>query len=107
MERGGDPSRAYMLIYLARKSGARLCHVRQDADLPRHYPRLVVMLDIQTQHWSLVSCDIPVVHRLVRDDHRKAVDAGFLGDRARFLHIMRVLGNRGSDGADRTIAEST
>src|SRR5207253_1385589 len=33
MERRGDPSTAYMLIYLSRKSGPRLCQARQDADV--------------------------------------------------------------------------
>jgi len=34
------------------------------------------------------------VERIVSGDHRKAVDVGFPRDRARFLHIMRLLDNQ-------------
>jgi hypothetical protein len=57
MEGGGDPSTAYMLVYLSRKFGPIYVMRGKMPTFPNTFARLAVMPEAQTQYWSLVSCE--------------------------------------------------
>jgi hypothetical protein len=64
MEGGGDPTTQYMVTYLSRKFGSIYVMRGKMPTFPDTYggpdaSGPAIMLDTQTQYWSLVSCEAP------------------------------------------------